>query len=181
MQEGEGAIDAPPVLHRQGDMDETAPPDPRTPDLTPLDPRYKRVLRIGGALNSAVLLVGATVGEIALDGWEGVFLVPALIVSALLIFGLPGRRYRSRGYRLGADELRVVKGVWFHSDITVPLGRVQHIDVGQGPIERANGLAKLVLHTAGTDNAAVSLEGLAHEDATAMRDEVREVMRVFMR
>lgn len=162
-------------------MDEIALPDLQEPDLTPLDPRYKRVLRIGGAIYAVVILIAATVAEIALDGWTGVFWIPVLIIGALLVFGLPGRRYRSRGYRLGADELRVVKGVWFHSDITVPLGRVQHIDVGQGPIERANGLATLVLHTAGTDNASVSLEGLAHEDATAMRDEVREVMRAFIR
>lgn len=155
--------------------------DATSPELSPLDPRYKRVLRLNGAVYGAALLVAATFGEIALDGWTGLFWVPALLLAGLLVFSLPGRRYRSRGYRLGADDLRVVKGVWFHSDITVPLGRVQHIDVAQGPIERANGLAKLVLHTAGTDNSSVSLEGLAHEDATAMRDEVREVMRAFMR
>ena len=162
-------------------MDDTALPDPETPDLTPLDPRYKRLLRIAGAIYALILLGAATIAEIALDGYAGVFWAPALILGGLLVFGLPGRRYRSRGYRLGADDLRVVKGVWFHSDITVPLGRVQHIDVAQGPIERANGLATLVLHTAGTDNSSVSLEGLAHEDAAAMRDTVREVMRAFMR
>ena len=150
-------------------------------DLTPLDPRFRRVLRIRGAITSAAMLFAAVVGEIVLDGWTGIFVVPALGIAVLLVFGLPGRRYRSRGYRLGEDDLRVVQGVWLHSDITVPLGRVQHIDVAQGPLERANGLATLVLHTAGTDNSSVSLQGLSHEDAIAMRDAVREVMRVFMR
>ena len=55
----------------------------------------------------------------------------------------------------------------------VPFGRVQHIDVHQGPIERAYGLATLVLHTAGTHNASVALPGLGHDDALAMREDIR--------
>jgi membrane protein YdbS with pleckstrin-like domain len=55
----------------------------------------------------------------------------------------------------------------------VPFGLVQHIDVHQGPLERVYGLATLVLHTAGTHNASVSLPGLGHGDAMAMREEIR--------
>jgi uncharacterized protein len=54
-----------------------------------------------------------------------------------------------------------------------PFGRVQHIDVHRGPLERFYGLATLVLHTAGNHNASVALPGLAHEDALAMREEIR--------
>ena len=156
--------------------DEQTEPDDRGA-LTPLDPRYRRVMRIVGAIQSAVLLIAASVGEIALDGWTGVFFVPALIAAAVLVIGLPGRRYRSRGFRMTGDELRVVQGVWFHFDTVVPFGRVQHLDVQQGPLERANGIATLVLHTAGTDNSSIKLAGLAHEDALAMRDEIRDIVR----
>ena len=67
----------------------------------------------------------------------------------------------------------MVRGLLFRSDTVVPFGRVQHIDVLQGPIERGYGLATLVLHTAGTHNASVTLPGLAHADAAAMREEIR--------
>jgi len=59
----------------------------------------------------------------------------------------------------------------------VPFGRVQHIDLAQGPLERAFGLATLVLNTAGTRGAAVKLPGLAQADAEEMRDHIRGKIR----
>jgi hypothetical protein len=59
----------------------------------------------------------------------------------------------------------------------VPFGRVQHIDTTQGPIERRLGLATLILHTAGTRSAAVSLPGLREADAEQMRDRIRAKIR----
>jgi len=74
---------------------------------------------------------------------------------------------------MGADRLRVVRGLLFRSDTVVPFGRVQHIDVDQGPLERYYGLATLTLHTAGSHNASVHLPGLLNEDAAAMREVIR--------
>ena len=77
-----------------------------------------------------------------------------------------------------ADErLRVVRGLLFHSDTVVPFGRVQHIDVDQGPLERAYEIATLTVHTAGSHNASVHLPGLKHADALAMRDAIRAAIR----
>ena len=90
---------------------------------------------------------------------------------------VPLRRYNARGYSLAEERLRVVRGVFFRADTVVPFGRVQHIDVGQGPLERAYGLATLTVHTAGTHNASVSLPGLRHADATAMREDIRAAIR----
>jgi hypothetical protein len=49
---------------------------------------------------------------------------------------------------------------------------VQHIDVTQGPLQRNYNIAQLILHTAGTMNASVSLTGLSHEKAVEIRDEL---------
>ena len=46
----------------------------------------------------------------------------------------------------------------------------QHLDLKRGPLERAFGLATLVIHTAGTRMAAVSVSGLRGEDAERLRD-----------
>ena len=146
-------------------------------DLTPLDPRYKTMMRVVAALIAVALLIGASVAEIAIPGWTGVIWVPAAFVIAYLVLYLPMRRYATRGYSLVEERLRVVRGVLFHSDTVVPFGRVQHIDVGQGPLERGFGLATLTVHTAGSHNASVSLPGLAHADALAMREEIRAAIR----
>ena len=59
----------------------------------------------------------------------------------------------------------------------MPFARVQHIDLAQGPIERRYGLARLILHTAGTRGASIPLPGLAREEAEAMRDRIRAKIR----
>ena len=146
-------------------------------DLTPLDPAYKSMLRLQLSIAALVLLVAATVAEIAIPGWTGAVWLPALAVIAYALIRVPLRRYNARGYSLAAERLRVVRGVIFRADTVVPFGRVQHIDVGQGPLERAFGLATLTVHTAGTHNASVSLPGLRLEDATAMREEIRAAIR----
>ena len=150
--------------------------DPRDQDgeaLTPLHPNYVKVVRLGTLLFALPFVVVALVLEFNGELPRGVFLVPVLLLALYLIIRTPLRRYHARGYQMGADRLRVVRGLFFRSDTVVPFGRVQHIDVHQGPLERAYGLATLVLHTAGTHNASVALPGLAHADAMAMREDIR--------
>ena len=141
--------------------------------LTPLHPNYVKVVRLGTMLLVLPFVIGALVLEFAGELPRGAFIAPILLLALYLIIRAPLRRYHARGYQIGADRLRVVRGLIFRSDTVVPFGRVQHIDVHQGPIERAYGLGTLVVHTAGNHNASVSLPGLAHDDALAMREEIR--------
>ena len=141
--------------------------------LTPLHPNYVKVVRLGTLLFVLPFVIGALILEFAGALPRGAFLAPVLLLAIWLIIRAPLRRYHARGYQMGGDRLRVVRGLLFQSDTVVPFGRVQHIDVHQGPIERAYGLGTLVLHTAGNHNASVSLPGLAHSDALAMREEIR--------
>ena len=141
--------------------------------LTPLHPNYVKAVRLGTALFALPLVIGALVLETAGVLPRGSFLAPALLFSLYVVIRVPLRRYHARGYQMGGDRLRVVRGLIFRSDTVVPFGRVQHIDVHQGPIERGYGLATLVLHTAGNHNASVALPGLGHDDALAMREAIR--------
>ncbi|MEM1195391.1 MAG: PH domain-containing protein [Pseudomonadota bacterium] len=150
--------------------------------LTKLDPKYKTALRIRATLTAIPLIIGAVVLETILassgeGGWilpYGIIIGVVVFIALLFIIRLPGRRWQARGYNMSADRLRVVRGILWHSDTVVPFGRVQHIDVDQGPIERALGIATLTLHTAGSHNASVLLPGLKHELAVEMREEIRE-------
>ncbi|MFC4291428.1 PH domain-containing protein [Sphingorhabdus arenilitoris] len=151
-----------------------APNAPQSGDaLTPIDPRDVPVTRIGYAIMMVPLMIGAGVLEIAQLLPPGVIFVPVLLLSIFLIFIFPPRQYRRWGYHMAADRIRIVRGYMFYSDTVVPFGRVQHIDVSQGPIERQYGIATLTLHTAGNYNSSVHLPSLAHEDALALREEIR--------
>ena len=149
--------------------------------LSPLHPKYVWVLRIRGLiavlpfLGVAVALDFGPLRETPVPPG----LVPAvvLIVALILVALVPQRRYRAYGYREGTDELHVGAGMLFRARTVVPFGRVQHIDVAHGPVERRFGLSTLILHTAGTRGAAVPLPGLPHQEAERMRDRIRAKIR----
>lgn len=149
--------------------------------MTPLHSSQLKVLRIRTALAAAAAALVAFLADIGpLRGTIlPPFAVPALAAAlglvAILVF--PARRYRRWGYAEGEDEIQIRRGTLVHVRTIVPFGRVQHIDVAQGPIQRPFGLATLVLHTAGTHGASVQLPGLAYGEAEAMRDRIRAKIR----
>jgi membrane protein YdbS with pleckstrin-like domain len=143
-------------------------------ELTSLHPNYVKALRLSAILTSIPFLIAGLIGEVAAFlPWPGLILGPIAVIAMLLILRLPMRRYTAKGYNMSTDRLRVVRGIWWRSDTVVPFGRVQHIDVEQGPIERSFGIATMTLHTAGSHNASVHLPGLEESLARAMREEIR--------
>lgn len=143
-------------------------------ELTRLHPNYIKVLRIVATLFAIPFLIGALVLEGSGILFPGVFMVPVTLVALLVILRVPMRRHMARGYTMSDDRLRVVRGILFRSDTVVPFGRVQHIDVNQGPLERFYGIATLTLHTAGNHDASVNLPGLGEDLARDMREEIRQ-------
>lgn len=151
--------------------------DEPAPELTPLDPAYVTTTRIASALGLLPFVIGAGVLETARLLPAGSVVVPVLVLYAFMAFVVPARKYRHWGYAMGADRLRVVRGYMFYHDTIVPFGRIQHIDVDQGPIDRRYGLATLTVHTAGNHNSTVALPGLLNADAMAMREAIRAAIR----
>jgi hypothetical protein len=141
--------------------------------LTPLHPNYVKLVRLTALLFALPPVIVALILETRGLLPRGAILAPVGLLALWLVIRAPLRRYHARGFQMGEDRLRVVRGLLFNSDTVVPFGRVQHIDVHQGPLERAYGLGTLVLHTAGNHNASVALPGLAHGDALAMREDIR--------
>lgn len=150
------------------------------PDVTPLHPAYVTTTRIASALGYLPFLIGAGVLEIAQLLPPGSIFVPVFLLYLFAAFVVPKRKYRHWGYDMGSDRLRIVRGYMFYRDTVVPFGRIQHIDVEQGPIDRRYDLATLTVHTAGNHNSTVTLPGLLHADALAMREAIRAAIRADM-
>ena len=138
-------------------------------------------MRVRALAASLLLLAAGVVAEIVLhDETElprGLVLLPALLVSAYLVLLAPGRRFRAWGYEMDAQELHVGHGVWTQVRTVVPLGRIEHLDISQGPLERGFSVCRLILHTAGTQHSQVTVPGLSRETAERMRDEIRARIR----
>ena len=146
-----------------------------------LDPRVISLQRINGAVFTAILALGSSIGVIfsllrADDGFGARWVViPALWLASVVLFAWhsyrwPARAYAFSSYRVDDQGIEIRAGVYWRVVINVPRSRVQHIDVSQGPVERRFGLGKLVIYTAGTDHAKVELEGLEHGRALAIRE-----------
>lgn len=142
-----------------------------------LSPAFKSVLRVRAAILAAILLAAGILADAAILDEAGTPRLLgtgiALAIGALVVLILPARRYRSWAYKVAPGELHIGQGLVFRTRTVVPFGRVQHIDLAHGPVERRFGVARLTLHTAGTKSGAVTLPGLAQADAERLRDDIR--------
>ena len=151
----------------------TLPGEPPPPDDDPgpsrLDPRVVRVWRLGSAISAAVAtVVAALVCAIVEASFLWTLPVLALGVAEGVLH--PRAAYRGWSYTVGEEEVRLRRGVWWRRESVVPLSRIQPVDTQQGPVERAFGLATLVLFTAGSVGARLVIPGLAAAHAEALRD-----------
>ena len=145
--------------------------------MSRLEPGQLWVMRIHAAIFALVLAIAAIVAETAIlpgTGFpRGIVAGIVLLLAAYLVLVSPGRQYRAWLYAMDEEDLRLRRGVWIETHTIVPLDRVQHLDLAQGPIERAFGVSRLIVHTAGTQFSRVVLPGLSRPDAERMRDEIR--------
>lgn len=145
--------------------------------LTPLEPAQKQVFRLRALAFWAVATIAATVAEVwfaDLLPQRGVVAGPVALVALWRVLWVPHRRWQRWGYAFTGAELHVAHGYWIETYTIVPIVRVQHIDVVQGPLERLFSVCTLVLHTAGSDANMVALPGLNRETADEIRDAIRE-------
>lgn len=141
-----------------------------------LEPGQLSVMRIHAIFAASVLggiaaAENAILPELGLP--RGPVAAAALLLIVYLVLIAPVRRYRAWLYAMDEEDLRLRRGVWIETTTLVPLDRVQHIDVSQGPIERGFGVCRLIVHTAGTQFSRVVLPGLSRTDAERMRDSIR--------
>jgi membrane protein YdbS with pleckstrin-like domain len=152
---------------------------PDTPLLRP-EPGYRNVLRLRAAALWVPMLISAVVVDrLVMATLPFAWVLPA-VVAVLTLIGVivaPGRIYRRLGYRIDDRLLQAVRGWMIHVDTLVPFVRVQHIDVTRSLFDKLFGTASLVVHTAGTHNSMVRIDGLAPDRAVEMRDTIRAHIR----
>ncbi len=82
-----------------------------------------------------------------------------------------GQRFARYRAELRTNEGVVLQdGVWWQTESWVPIARLQHLDVDQGPLDRRWGMATLTVHTAGTHDHRMRISGLTLAQAHAVRD-----------
>jgi len=148
-----------------------------------VDPRSVKAARIVGI--SVTLVIGLIPLIANTIGWA-VGSMPLKVYLSLLgvTFGLlglvvwlcywwPAAHHKRLRYLVDEGGLRIRRGVIWRKVIWIPISRVQHTDVSQGPVQRSFDLATITIHTAGTAGASISLAGLEHGVATRLCDHLR--------
>jgi membrane protein YdbS with pleckstrin-like domain len=175
-----GAVDAKP---RSPAASAPAPPSIVDGEERSVDPRSVNIARIIGV--SLTLLIAmaplsfVTLGRVLGGMPNAVYLtllgglLLLLALAVLLAYKWPAARHKRLRYLVDEGGLRIRRGVFWRKVIWIPISRVQHIDVSQGPVQRLFSLATLTVHTAGTSGASISLAGLEHGIANRLRDHLR--------
>jgi hypothetical protein len=126
--------------------------------------RLGNALALCGMISALVLIV-----DIAALWW--LMLVPAVI--ALLCLWLIPAQVRALRYALAETDFVIRRGVINRSLTMVPYGRIQYVDIHQGPVLRFMGIATIKLSTASAQTDA-TLSGVSVADAVGLRDVLAE-------
>jgi uncharacterized protein len=145
--------------------------------LEPLHPRAVTLWRITGLARGALL----TAGVLAAEWFVGIpapFGLATGTVALLAMIGaviVPPLRFKAWGFAVRDTDLYLRHGILFRTSSIIPYARIQHVDTSHGPLDRWLGLATLVVFTAGTRGAIVSIPALAMDTAESMRDQLAEL------
>jgi membrane protein YdbS with pleckstrin-like domain len=126
------------------------------------------------ALGSVVAgLIGTwALNSAAFDTMWGIILTGVLLVLGFVWVLLYYRRWV---YQVRADSIYLERGVVTHVRSLVPYVRIQHVDTKQSFVERLLGLSTLVVYTAGSRGADVTIPGLLPEEARDLQSRVKEL------
>ena len=144
-----------------------------------ISPSYITVRIAGWALGNLIVLAVLSLPlALVLGGWWPGYplwlaaAVPVVVgVLALWRLLLIPRQVRAIGYAEREDDLLIRRGIFFQRVLVVPYGRMQYVDIGAGPVERALGLCTLKLHTASAGTSA-EIPGLPAAEGARLREQL---------
>jgi uncharacterized protein len=100
---------------------------------------------------------------------------PALcLIFAGIAWWMADRQYQAWSYQLREHDLVIAHGVFWKSRRSVARGRVQHIDINSGPLERRWGLVQVSIYVAGALGSVGTIPGLRPEEAESLRAAILE-------
>ncbi|MCO8243974.1 MULTISPECIES: PH domain-containing protein [unclassified Haladaptatus] len=140
-----------------------------------LNPRV-RLGWLAGVLVAAALVGGLLVGvRRFVVAFSLSLVVAGILVVAVLGIVYVVLNYRAWRFEIRDDDLYLEHGVFTRVTTVVPFVRVQHVDTQRGPVERLLGLGSVVIYTAGSRGADVTIPGLTPERASELQGRLRNL------
>ncbi|WP_431074371.1 PH domain-containing protein [Microbacterium phyllosphaerae] len=139
-----------------------------------ISPRYVVSQILQNVIFVAFVLAVALVLALVLhQTWVWIPTGVVVLITLITLIILP-RQAKAIGYMLRADDIVFRKGILWQRMIAVPYGRMQLVDITQGPLDRAFGVTQLKMVTAAA-TTGVQIPGLTQAASEALRDTLIEV------
>lgn len=145
-----------------------------------LDPAVRYYWVVGSLVSAAMTTVVVLLFTVVLN--ETLVSLPVTTVggTAFVLLAVVGvvrsvLRFRSWSYVVREESLFLKRGVVTHVQTVVPYVRVQHIDTRRGAVERLFGLSSLVVYTAGSRGADVTVPGLTPDRANSLQSRLKRL------
>ncbi len=97
-------------------------------------------------------------------------IIAAVLALSLFFRWLGWRRFR---YHVGADDIRVEKGLLNRTARSIPYDRIQDVSIEQKPLARMMGLSEVKFETGGGDGDDATLRFVTLEEANRLRALIR--------
>jgi len=140
-----------------------------------LDPQVRLVWIANGVVTAAMVGVAVGIGGRFLLDWPTWPGSVAFLLVVLLGTVFAFLRYRIWVYEVRPEAVYIRRGVLTRVRTIVPHVRIQHVDSQRGPLERILGLSRVVIYTAGSRQADVSIPGLRPDQATHLQNRLRDL------
>ena len=115
----------------------------------------------------------AGIGYLAVSGRMQTALIGAVLLILFMAAGL-FLYWRRFEYRVGENEIRIDSGILNRTHRSIPFGRIQDVDITQGPVARLFGLARVKFETGGS---AGEEEGVLQAILLERAQELRKLVR----
>jgi len=135
---------------------------------------YRQLYNLVNLIIYAVIFgLGAVLFNAQVDPefWDGLTYLPVawMVLYYVGLSILTPFQVRIHGWSEQSDDLFIRSGAIFRNYTAIPYGRLQFVNVKQGPLQRKFGLADLTITTAG---ASETIYGLPVREATRLRDDL---------
>lgn len=115
--------------------------------------------------------------------WNSHWLLPLVFacwgLTGLLFmvswFYLPLEIRRTR-YLLRTQDFLLQQGIFWRKAVLIPLHRVQHVTISQGPLQKRFGLATLKVYTAGGLDAEAALADIGYGVSQALSEQLSRLI-----
>ncbi|GAB3722267.1 PH domain-containing protein [Flavobacterium koreense] len=137
--------------------------------LTPLHPKYLKVVLINSSLFIAVLVIGYFLllifdKENISPKFSIQLAIAVVVVSILkLFFSILG--FKKKAYAFRNHDVIYRSGIISTNTMVIPYNRVQHVALHEGFVSRIFGLAKVEIFTAGGSSSDLEIPGIEKEEA----------------